>query len=190
MPAFLTNRHWSLKLLPHRSGETKELTSFQVFCAHWHLVCFDSYNKPLLGTRRIPEKLEPAAGNTVGLLSGPSQPPQTEWRTCRVSLSPRLPVGHAFQPVVSVTFLGWFLQPVNSALTFNGLNYIFHHFWYRGFSIGMNPLSYVGSPRFLFVFWHAIQEHISLKGTLVLEVKWSVYAIWEADAVLPSVTNQ
>lgn len=78
MPAFLINRHQSLKLLPHCSGETKELVSSRVFYAHWHLVRFASYNKPLLGTRRIPEKLEPAAGNTVGLLSGPSQPPQTE----------------------------------------------------------------------------------------------------------------
>lgn len=51
----------------------------------------------------------------------------------------------------------------------------------------MNSLSYLGSPRFLFVFWHAMQEHIFLKGTFLLEVKWSVYAIWEADIVLPSV---
>lgn len=159
--------------------------SSRVFCAHWHPVRFASYNKPLLGTRRIPEKLEPAAGNTVGLLSGPSQLPQTRWQTCRVSLSPRLPVGRTPQPVVSVPFLGCFLQPGNSALTFNGLNYIFHHFWYRGFSIGMNSLSYIGSPRFLLVFWHAIQEHISLKGTFVLEVKWSEYSIWEADLFSP-----
>lgn len=51
----------------------------------------------------------------------------------------------------------------------------------------MNSLSYLGSPRFLFVFWHAMQEHIFLKGTFLLEVKWSVYAFWEADIVLPSV---
>lgn len=51
----------------------------------------------------------------------------------------------------------------------------------------MNSLSYLGSPRFLFVFWHAMQEHIFLKGTFLLEVKWSVYAIWEADIVFPSV---
>lgn len=42
----------------------------------------------------------------------------------------------------------------------------------------MNSLSYLGSPRFLFVFWHETQERIFLKGTFSLEVKWSVYMPW------------